>query len=93
VKERLLKLVSVVLLCIAALVLPFVIFGENGLPRVRKLEEQVERIRERNRAVQWEIMELDREILEFRENPQLIRQVAREELGYVTSDEIVFIVP
>lgn len=92
-KERLLKLVSVVLLCIAALVLPFVIFGENGLPRVRKLEEQVERIRERNRAVQWEIMELDREILEFRENPQLIRQVAREELGYVTSDEIVFIVP
>ena len=92
-KEKLLKIVSAVLLCIAATMLPFVIFGENGLPRVRKLTDQVDRIQEKNQAVHWEIMELNREILHFRENPQLIKQVAREELGYVTGDEVVFIVP
>ena len=92
-KEKLLKTVSIVLLCTAAVLLPFVIFGENGLPRVRKLERQLERIREKNSAVEWETQELSREIQHFRKNPELIKQVAREELGYVTSDEVVFIIP
>jgi cell division protein FtsB len=93
VKEKLLKTVSIVLLGIAAILLPFVIFGDDGLPRVRRLEQQVERIREKNRAVEWETQELGREIQHFRQNPELIKQVAREELGFVTSDEVVFIVP
>lgn len=92
-KDKLLKAVSVVLLGIAAILLPFVIFGDSGLPRVKRLEQQVERIREKNRAVEWETEELSREIQHFRKNPELIKQVAREELGYVTSDEVVFIVP
>jgi cell division protein FtsB len=83
----------VILLGMAAILLPFVIFGENGLPRVDRLEQQVDRIRIKNRDVHWDIMELNREITHFRDNPQLIKQVAREELGYVTSDEVVFIVP
>ncbi len=92
-KERLIKIVAIALLCIAAVALPFVVFGENGLPLVHRLDSQVKRIQEKNRGVQWEIMELGREIQDFRDNPQLIKQVAREELGYVTSDEVVFIVP
>jgi cell division protein FtsB len=93
VREKLLKAVSIVLLSIAALLMPFVIFGENGLPRVRRLEEQLERIREKNRAVEWETREIQLEIEHFGKNPEIVKQVAREELGYVTSDEIVFIVP
>jgi cell division protein FtsB len=92
-KEKLLKSVSIVLLAIAAILLPFVIFGDGGMPRVKRLQEQVERIREKNKAVEWETQELNREIQHFRRNPELVKQVAREELGYVTSDEIVFIVP
>lgn len=93
VKEKLLKTLSIVLLGITAILLPFVIFGDEGLPRVHRLQEQVERIREKNRAVEWETQELNREIQHFRENPELVKQVAREELGFVTADEVVFIVP
>jgi len=93
VKEKLLKWISVVLLGLAAIMLPFVIFGENGLPRVRRLEDQVQRIREKNRAVEWEIRDLGLEIQHFRMHPEIVKQVAREELGYVTDDEVVFIVP
>ena len=85
--EQLFKVVSVAVLCLAAVMLPFVVFGDNGIKRVNKLEEQVERIRDKNKVVEWEILELRREIKHIRDNPQIVKQVAREELGYVTSEE------
>ena len=92
-KDKLLRSVSVALICLAAITLPFVILGDSGMGRVKRLRSQVEEIRTKNRAVEWEIQELSREIMHMRENPQVVKQVAREELGYVTSEEIVFIVP
>ncbi len=91
--EKVLESISVALLCLAAVSLPFVVFGESGFGRVKRLEEQVEEIRAKNRSVEWEIQELSREIRHIQENPQVVKQIAREDLGYVASDEIVFIVP
>lgn len=72
------------------LLIGFALFGENGLLRLyrsyqyaKSLEEDVATLQEKNR-------QLEHEISLLREDPDYIERIARERLGMVRKDEIVY---
>lgn len=89
---RLLKAISFFILAYSLVTLPAIIFGEDHYPRIGRLHGQLERIRHENRKLDWRIRELKKEVYDLRSDPTLIKRVARQELGYVGEDEVVFIV-
>lgn len=72
------------------LLLGFALFGENGLLRLYRsyqvataLEGEVEELQAKNR-------QLEEEIRRLRDDPAYIERVARERLGMVRRDEVVY---
>jgi cell division protein FtsB len=62
----------------------------RGVPRMRMLERQVAELRSKNVEDARRNQALEREIRALRGDPATIERVAREDLGYVRSDEILF---
>ncbi|PLX79825.1 MAG: septum formation initiator [Desulfuromonas sp.] len=72
------------------LLIGFALFGENGLLRLYRsyqfattLEAEVAALQEKNR-------QLEHEIRMLREDPDYIERIARERLGMVRKDEVVY---
>jgi cell division protein FtsB len=78
------------LLVYAMVSVPVRILSENGLPRYRRLHEQLSRIRDENVSLTHDISRLNREIEALRNDPEAIERIARDELGLVQPGEIVF---
>jgi len=91
-KSRFIKIVSFVLLACAAVMLPVVLAGEGNYPRIAQLGRQLDSLARENRKIRWELGELEKLIVKMRSDPQLIKKVARQEFGYVSPDEVIFIV-
>lgn len=62
----------------------------RGLPRMRMLERQIAELKAKNEGDARRAEALDREIKALRGDTATIERVAREDLGYVRSDEILF---
>jgi cell division protein FtsB len=81
------------LLLLAAIAVPVKLLDENGLERVERLEKELERLETANARVESENRALRREIESFHENPDYIERVARDELGMVGPNEVVYQFP
>ena len=86
-------LMPIALLLAAAIVVPLKIFSSRGLERVERLEQELEVLRENNRQLARENQSLLREIRAFHSNPGYIEKVARDELGMVGPNEIIYQFP
>lgn len=62
----------------------------RGFRRYLRLRQDVEGIRERNRALAAQNEALRQEIAALRKDPAALERAVREELGYVKPGEIVF---
>jgi len=71
-------------------VLFFVIFGENGLADLNLLRQQRDSLIEKNRLLEQENLSLYREIERLKHDLKYIENVARQELGMIKKDEIIF---
>lgn len=69
---------------------PALVFGDRGLPRLRALEARYEELEEENAGLRRENELLVRRIEALREDPRQVEWVARQELGFVMPDELVF---
>lgn len=78
------------LLVYALVSVPVRILSEEGLPRYRRLREQLERLRNENVELARNIERLNREVGALRSDPAAIERIARDELGLVQPGEIVF---
>lgn len=78
------------LLVYALVSVPVRILSEEGLPRYRRLREQLERLRHENVELARNIERLNREVNALRSDPSAIERIARDELGLVQPGEIVF---
>ena len=78
------------LLIYAMVSVPVRILSEDGLPRYRRLQDQLVRVRHENVALSRDIERLNREVESLRTDPSAIERIARDELGLVQPGEIVF---
>lgn len=67
-----------------------ILFGSNGYLDYVRLKEKKDRIVARNQETEAENRRLGRKIERLRDDPVYIEHVAREELGMVAPDEIIY---
>jgi len=78
------------LLVYALFSVPLKILSEEGLPRYRKLQEQLARIRRENTALATDIERLNHEVTSLLHDPSAVERIARDELGMVGDGEVLF---
>ncbi|MBF0226612.1 MAG: septum formation initiator family protein [Desulfobacterales bacterium] len=67
-----------------------IFFGENGLTDLNNLKKRRDIIVEQNKIINQENMVFYRSIQRLKNDPEFIEDVAKEELGMIGIDEIVF---
>lgn len=83
-------LLPLALLLFAIVFVPLRILEAEGLPRYRALRAELQQTREANARTQREVVELQGRVARLRSEPEAIERIARDELGMLRSDEIVF---
>ncbi len=81
------------LMVMAIMTVPTLVLDEQGLPRYRRLREEVAELRDANEDLVREIAGLKAEIEALRGDPSYVERIARDELGMVRADEVVFQFP
>ena len=81
------------LLLAAAVMVPLKVFDHRGLARVDRLRQELLTLEEENRAIQRENDAFRQQIHAFHSDPGYIEKVARDELGMVGPDEIIYQFP
>ena len=83
----------VLLLALAAIVVPMKILDSNGLDRVKRLKAELQELNDATSRLRRENDSLRFEIQSFHANPDYIEKVARDELGMVGPDEVIYQFP
>jgi cell division protein FtsB len=78
------------LLVMTLVAVPLHLFDEQGLPRYRALRDELQDVRAQNDRLHAEVRDRRREVDSLRRDPEAIEQIARDELGMIRPDEIVF---
>ncbi len=78
------------LLVFAVVCVPLRILSEDGLPRYRKLRDQLTKVSAGNARLTRAIRERADQVNALRRNPEAVERLARDELGMVRDGEIVF---
>ena len=78
------------LLVFAVVSVPLRILSEEGLPRYRKLSDQLERVKHESRQLSREITDLTKAVDALRRDPEAVERIARDELGMIRADEVLF---
>lgn len=88
--ERLRWLLPLGLILGSIIAAPVLILGDEGLPRYRRLSYELDDARRANRKLRREIGELREEIQALRTEPEALERIARDELGMIKPDELLF---
>jgi len=78
------------LLLFAIVFVPLRILEAQGLPRYRALRGELERTQQSNTRLRRELTELGQRVDQLRNDPRARERIARDELGLLHRDEIVF---
>ena len=81
------------LMVMAVMIVPTLVLDEQGLPRYRELRSELGELRDSNEELVREIAGLKTQIEALRSDPGYIERIARDELGMVRPDELVFQFP
>ncbi len=66
------------------------LFGDNGLLDLRRLQHTHQTLLKDNARVTKENLQMYRSVDRLQNDPQYIENLARQELGMIRSDELVF---
>ena len=81
------------LLVVAVVGAPVMIFSREGMPRLEAVEQEFETVEKENAALRREIDVLRAQVTRLRDDPAALEQLARDELGLVRQNEVVFQFP
>lgn len=81
------------LLVLSIVSVPLAILDEEGLPRYRALKDELAEVERVNGRLRRDVDDLRREVTALRTDPDAIERIARDELGMVREDEILFQFP
>ncbi|HEY4118657.1 MAG TPA: septum formation initiator family protein [Byssovorax sp.] len=85
--ERVLPIGVLVMAVVGA---PVLIFSPQGLPRLRSLEKELADVNDENAEATREIDALRGEVARLRDDPTAVERIARDNLGLVRQNEVVF---
>jgi len=87
------RLLPAFILLIAVVGAPILIFSAEGLPRLQSLEQELASVRQENEQERRKISTLRRSVQRLKDNPIAVERIARDELGFVRKNEVVFQLP
>lgn len=67
-----------------------VLFGDNGLLELRRLQHRHQTLYTDNARITKENLQMYRSVDRLQNDPNFIESIARQELGMIRSDEIIF---
>ena len=70
--------------------LPYEIYGPHGLKRALRLDSELRSMLDQNSKLARENTLLRKHVKRLQDDPRLIEQVARDDLGYAGPNDIVF---
>ena len=85
-------LLVIIILLMSSLLL-FIVFGENGLVDLNRLQTERDHLLKQNEALTQENLSLYREIERLKKDPEYVENVARQELGVIGKDEVILKTP
>jgi cell division protein FtsB len=83
------RLVTLALLALIALVHAELWFGKSGVPRVMELQGKLDERKAGNEAARLRNEQLTAEVRDLKEGLEMVEEKARYELGMVKPDEIL----
>ncbi len=84
------RLLPLMVLGMAVVSVPVMIFSPDGLARLRALEEEKRRADEEIARLSAQIQENRVQVRRIKEDPAFVERAARDELGLVRKTEVVF---
>ena len=82
------RIVTLILLALLAVVHAELWFGKGGVPRMLALREQVQELQVKNAQAQLRNEQLAAEVRDLQEGLDMAEEIARTELGMVKPDEV-----
>lgn len=74
----------------AILVVPLRILDRQGLPRYRALRAELREVRALNEQTSREVRQMELSVRALKSDPKAIECIARDELGMLLRDELLF---
>jgi cell division protein FtsB len=84
------KIQVLLLIFFIFLIAYWTIFGDNGILKLRKIEQENEQVKAASEKIKTENERLKKEIKLLREDKKYVEKVAREDLGMTRKDEFIF---
>ncbi len=75
---------------VALVAVPALLFQPEGLPRLRVLRAELTRVDADNEQLSHDIDRLRAQVVDLRDNPKAVERIARQQLGLVRKNEVVF---
>lgn len=85
--ERALPVAALVVALVGA---PILIFSPQGLPRLRGLQKELADVDDENADLRRDIDGLRGRVTRLRDDPGAVERIARDNLGLVRQNEVVF---
>ncbi len=85
-----LRLLMAAVLAVGVGYLPYRAYGPDGVSRTLRLQRDLEALETRNRQLAEDNLRLRQRVRSLREDRQAVERVARDELGLVRSEDVVF---
>jgi cell division protein FtsB len=85
--------VSFGLLTFTMVAVPLLIFDEKSLPRYQSLRAELERSDNNAKQMEREVEALKKSVTRLRDDPLAVERIARDELGMIRPDELIFQFP
>ncbi|MCB9666563.1 MAG: septum formation initiator family protein [Myxococcales bacterium] len=89
-KQSLAWLLPLLLLGMAIVAVPLLMFDPKGLPRYQSLSTELQRIRHFNVQLKTDVQHLNLEVQALKTDREAVEKIARDELGMVHDGELVF---
>lgn len=81
------------ILVVAAIGAPALMLSQEGLPRLRTLKAEMEQVEAENAELAENIRQLHLDVENLKRDPKAVERIARDELGLVRNNEVVFQFP
>jgi cell division protein FtsB len=84
------RTLPIAMLSLALIAVPVLILEPQGLPRLQGLERELAGVESENAELRRSVDRLRIEVQALREDPAAVERIARDELGMVRRNEVVF---
>lgn len=84
------RTLPIAILSLAVITVPVLVLAPEGMPRLQRLQKELEGIHSENEELRRDVARLRVEVRGLRDDPAAVERIARDELGMVRRSEFVF---